>query len=108
MIEQKRHRRRDATRQRILAAATEIAADEGWPGVTMRKIADRIDYSHPALYAYFATKEDLLLALLRAGLLSTRPSCRLPRMPLRPRRRRSSAWPRCSGSSRGATRSSIR
>lgn len=68
MIEQKRHRRRDATRQRILAAATEIAADEGWPGVTMRKIADRIDYSHPALYAYFATKEDLLLALLREGL----------------------------------------
>lgn len=68
MAGQKRDRRRAATRDRILAAATELAGEEGWPNVTMRKIADRIDYSHPALYAYFASKEDLLLALLREGL----------------------------------------
>lgn len=68
MAVQKRDRRRDLTRGRILAAATELAREEGWPSVTMRKIADRIDYSHPALYAYFATKEDLLVALLREGL----------------------------------------
>ena len=68
MNEQKRRRRHELTRERILAAATEIAREEGWPAVTMRRIADRIDYSHPALYAYFATKEDLLVALLREGL----------------------------------------
>lgn len=68
MVSQKRLRRRDATRQRIIAAATELAREEGWPGVTIRKIADRIDYSHPALYAYFKTKDDLLLALVREGL----------------------------------------
>lgn len=68
MTDHKPTRRRAATRQRILSAATEIAAEEGWSGVTMRKIAERIDYSHPALYAYFATKEQLLLALLREGL----------------------------------------
>lgn len=68
MKEPRRDRRRDATRGRILSAATDLAREEGWPGVTMRKIADRIDYSHPALYAYFSTKEDLLLALLREGL----------------------------------------
>lgn len=68
MTDQKRRRRHHVTRERILSAATELAREEGWPGVTMRKIADRIDYSHPALYAYFATKEDLLLALLREGL----------------------------------------
>jgi len=68
VVGQKRQRRRDLTRERILAAAIEIAHEGGWSGVTMRKIADRIDYSHPALYAYFATKEDLLVALLRQGL----------------------------------------
>ena len=68
VVGQKRQRRRALTRERILAAATELAREEGWQGVTMRKIADRIDYSHPALYAYFATKEDLLIGLLREGL----------------------------------------
>ena len=61
---QKRDLRREATRRLILDAATELAAAEGWPSVTMRKVADRVNYSHPALYAYFATKDDLLLALL--------------------------------------------
>lgn len=67
MTDQKRSRRREATRDRILTAATELARDGGWPSVTMRKIADQIDYSHPALYAYFATKDDLLEALLHEG-----------------------------------------
>lgn len=64
----RREQRREATRQLILDAATELAAAEGWPSVTMRKVADRVNYSHPALYAYFATKDDLLLALLHEGL----------------------------------------
>jgi AcrR family transcriptional regulator len=65
---QKRDLRREATRRLILDAATELAGAEGWPNVTMRKVADRVNYSHPALYAYFATKDDLLLALLHEGL----------------------------------------
>jgi AcrR family transcriptional regulator len=65
---QKRDLRREATRRLILDAATELAAADGWPNVTMRKVADRVNYSHPALYAYFATKDDLLLALLHEGL----------------------------------------
>ncbi|MFT4037537.1 MAG: TetR/AcrR family transcriptional regulator [Thermomicrobiales bacterium] len=68
MPEAKRIQRREATRREILDAAVKIASAEGWPGVTMRKVADRVNYSHPALYAYFATKDDLLLALLREGL----------------------------------------
>lgn len=68
MTHQTRDRRSEATREQILAAAIAIAQEEGWPAVTMRKIAGRIDYSHAALYAYFANKDDLLLALLRKGL----------------------------------------
>ncbi len=65
---QKRDLRREETRRLILDAATGLAAEEGWPSVTMRRVADRVNYSHPALYAYFATKDDLLLALFHEGL----------------------------------------
>jgi AcrR family transcriptional regulator len=51
-----------------LAAAVELAHEEGWPKVTLRQIADRIEYTHPAIYRYFATKEELLLALVHQGL----------------------------------------
>jgi len=61
-------RRKAATRERILQAAIELAHEEGWPNLTMRRIAERIQYTHPALYAYFNTKEELLLALLREGV----------------------------------------
>jgi AcrR family transcriptional regulator len=61
-------RRRDLTRERIMETALELASADGWASLTMRRIADRLQYTHPALYAYFATKEDLLLALLRQGL----------------------------------------
>ena len=61
-------RRRDLTRERIMQTALELASADGWANLTMRRIADRLQYTHPALYAYFATKEDLLVALLRLGL----------------------------------------
>lgn len=67
MVAQRRQRERAATRGRILDAALELAREEGWPAVTMRKIGARIDYTHAALYAYFATKDELLLALFREG-----------------------------------------
>lgn len=62
-----RQKRHEATRASILAAAVALAREEGWSGVTMRRIAERIDYTHAALYAYFASKDDLLLALLHEG-----------------------------------------
>ena len=54
-------------RSGILAAAREIATNEGWGAVTIRRIAERIEYSPPVLYEYFDSKEDLLLELVRMG-----------------------------------------
>jgi AcrR family transcriptional regulator len=51
----------------MLEAARTIALAEGWSNVTMRKIADRIEYSHAAIYAYFENKEVLLLDLVHEG-----------------------------------------
>ena len=51
----------------ILAAAREVASSEGWPAVTIRRIAARVEYSPPVIYEYFDSKEDLLLELVRMG-----------------------------------------
>ncbi len=66
-IKQRRERERQEIRQRILSAARELAAEEGWQAVTTRKVAERIEYSQSTIYEYFENKEALLLALLRFG-----------------------------------------
>lgn len=66
-IEERRQRKKRELRGSILVAAREIASEGGWQSVTIRKIAERIEYSPPALYAYFDSKQDLLLELMRTG-----------------------------------------
>ena len=53
------HTRRDE----ILQAAKELFLREGYEATTIRRIADRVGVSAPALYLYFADKEAILLAL---------------------------------------------
>ena len=73
-IKERRTRERHELRQGILTAARTIAADEGWQAVTIRKVADQIEYSPPTIYEYFASKEAILQALALEGfrLLRTR------------------------------------
>jgi AcrR family transcriptional regulator len=66
-IKERRQRQRQELRSSILAAAREIASTEGWQSVTIRKIAELIEYSPPLIYEYFDSKEDLLLELVRMG-----------------------------------------
>jgi AcrR family transcriptional regulator len=65
--EERRQREQQELKRRILETAQEIARTKGWRSVTLREIADRIDYTHAALYSYFANKEQLLLEILREG-----------------------------------------
>jgi AcrR family transcriptional regulator len=58
-IEERRQRERDEVRERILDAARQIFIECGYEGVTMRKIAERIEYSPTTIYLYFADKETL-------------------------------------------------
>ncbi len=60
----RREREREAMRERILGAAHELFAERGIEAVTMRAIADRIEYTATALYFHFRDKEALLRALL--------------------------------------------
>jgi AcrR family transcriptional regulator len=67
MTKQRRERERAELRKHILQAAQEIANQEGWQAVTVRKVAERIEYSHAAIYAYFENKNAILFALLVEG-----------------------------------------
>ncbi len=50
-------------REEILQAAKELFLEQGYDSTTIRKIADRVGVSAPALYLYFQDKEQMILAL---------------------------------------------
>jgi AcrR family transcriptional regulator len=60
-------RLKEDTRSNILKAAFEIVKNEGWKGLSMRKIADRIEYTAPIIYEYFENKEAILTELTKLG-----------------------------------------
>ncbi|MFS2187267.1 TetR/AcrR family transcriptional regulator [Mucilaginibacter sp. Mucisp84] len=62
-------RLKDETRINILDASLRIAIEEGWQSLSMRKIADAIEYTPPVIYEYFNNKEAILLELTRRGYL---------------------------------------
>ncbi len=66
-IKERRQRQRQQLRDGILSAAREIASTEGWGAVTIRRIAERIEYSPPVIYEYFGSKEEILLEVMRTG-----------------------------------------
>lgn len=62
-------RLKEETRINILDASLHIVKEEGWQALSMRKIADVIEYTAPIIYEYFANKEAILLELTRKGYL---------------------------------------
>ena len=60
-------RQKEETRNKILAAALHIVKEEGWQALSLRKIADAIEYTAPIIYEYFTNKEAILLELTRQG-----------------------------------------
>ena len=62
-------RLKEETRVSILDAAYKIVQEEGWQALSMRKIADRIEYTAPIIYEYFSNKEAILEELNKKGFL---------------------------------------
>ena len=62
-------RLKEETRINILDAALQIVKEDGWQALSMRKIADKIEYTAPIIYEYFSNKEAILLELTRKGYL---------------------------------------
>jgi AcrR family transcriptional regulator len=66
-IKERQERDREAVRRAILDAARELFVAEGFQNVSIRKVAERIEYSPAALYGYFASKDDIFFALAEEG-----------------------------------------
>jgi AcrR family transcriptional regulator len=66
-IRERQERERTAVRQAILGAARDLFVSEGYRNVSMRKIAERIEYSPAAIYSYFPSKDDIFFALAEEG-----------------------------------------
>jgi AcrR family transcriptional regulator len=66
-IQSPAERRRSKTRIEILAAAHAILKAKGIEELTMRSLAERMDYTPAALYKYFRDKEDILEGLREEG-----------------------------------------
>ncbi|MGV7116068.1 TetR/AcrR family transcriptional regulator [Paenibacillus kyungheensis] len=61
----RRERDNEQLRSKIMDAARTLFVTEGYAHVSMRKIADRIEYSPTTIYHYFANKEAIVQELLR-------------------------------------------
>jgi AcrR family transcriptional regulator len=59
-VVERREREKQELRQQILDTAREMFAAEGYEAVTMRKIAEAIEYSPTAIYLYFKDKNELI------------------------------------------------
>ncbi|MCU0862225.1 MAG: TetR/AcrR family transcriptional regulator [Planctomycetes bacterium] len=66
----RRARERTETQHAILDAARELFAREGYEAVTMRRVAEAIDYAPGALYNHFPDKESLIRTLCRQDFLA--------------------------------------
>ena len=64
---ERQQRERDRVRQAILTAARDLFLTDGYRNVSMRKIAERIEYSPAAIYSYFPSKDDIFFALAEEG-----------------------------------------
>jgi AcrR family transcriptional regulator len=74
-IKDRQTRERETTHRAILNAARTLFLAEGYANVSMRKIAERIEYSPGAIYSYFPSKEDIFFALAEEGLQFLRTHC---------------------------------
>ena len=62
-VKDRRARQRRLLRQQILDAARELLVRDGYERLSMRRVAERIDYSPTAIYLHFKDKLELVFSL---------------------------------------------
>lgn len=85
---ERRERRRLILRETILDAARTILGGEGLRALTMRRLAEAVDYAPASLYTHFANREALLAALCRDGMTTMRSELEAAILPQRQPRER--------------------
>ena len=77
-VKERQEREREAVARAILDAARDLFVSEGYHNVSIRKIAERIEYSPAAIYSYFPSKDHIFFALAEEGfrmLFTPDPGC---------------------------------
>jgi AcrR family transcriptional regulator len=82
-LKERQEREREAVARAILDAARDLFLCHGYHNVSIRKIAERIEYSPAAIYSYFPSKDDIFFALAEEGfrLLFSYAGSRAPARP---------------------------
>ena len=66
-IVERKQRQKEEVRDSILKAAWELVQEEGWQALSIRKIADAIEYSVPVIYTHFENKDAIMQAFTKEG-----------------------------------------
>jgi AcrR family transcriptional regulator len=64
-IKERRDKEKLELKNKILNAAEELFAEAGYQNISMRKIANKIEYSLPTIYQFFENKADILFYILK-------------------------------------------
>jgi len=59
--------KRDRTREALIRAAAEVIGEKGWDRTSLEEVAARAGMTRGAIYGNFKHREDLFLAVVRAG-----------------------------------------
>jgi AcrR family transcriptional regulator len=66
-ITERRIRQKEEVKANILSTAWQIVKEDGWEAISIRKIADAIEYSVPVIYDHFQNKEAILWEFAKEG-----------------------------------------
>jgi AcrR family transcriptional regulator len=66
---ERKQRHREERERRIVGAARRVAEREGWAAVTIRRLAEEIEYSQPVLYTHYANREAIVAAVAVDGFV---------------------------------------
>lgn len=64
---ERREREKSLVRERIVTSARSLLEAEGTAGVTMRRVAESMEYTAPVVYQHFANKDALIGEVVRQG-----------------------------------------
>ncbi len=66
-IAERKQRQKAELREQILGAARDIVLKEGFGGLSMRKLADAVEYAPATLYLHFQNRDEIARELSRRG-----------------------------------------
>ena len=66
-IAERRYRQKEEVKSLILETAWKMILEEGYPALSIRKVADAIEYSVPVIYSHFEGKDAILKEFVQKG-----------------------------------------